>query len=560
MPFNSVPARDFINRERELGYLKLLAGFRDKAVAENILLEGPRGIGKTELLKQLYRGIFWEEKKAVPFYYSFRNATLKASFLARDFFARFIRQYLAYMKKNPSYADNMTTPLVKLIPLISSLGLDWMITLIEDFQGLSDEGNVFEQVLGAISAPVTAARESGMPVIVMLDDFPLAAQLYENTRGDSDGLISLFEEPMNTALCPHILTGSPDGILESLFTGTSFRGKAERMFVNSLPEDSAQTLFSRLCDKFGIHSGKDVSATFLRFLGGNPLYIRNMAKALWKMQKKDISEKDLWECYSFEVTEGETAFYWTSILGEYMGDRAALRNALALLMHMIRSDEDIHNPDRLSRILGMTGAALTATLRGLKMTGIAQGIGNRDQLKDNILKDVIQGLSLRIIEGKRPEQIRQQIEEKYYRAIDAPACFEMVIPMASDAELVVAKAFEQIGRNLALDHELIKQIQMALIESAINAIEHSGSYEKKVGVKITVYGGRLEIVIESHGRFFDPEEKEERTVEEKLHAENKRGWGFKMMRKIMDEVKVERIGEKTRVILIKNISPSGVSK
>jgi anti-sigma regulatory factor (Ser/Thr protein kinase) len=112
---------------------------------------------------------------------------------------------------------------------------------------------------------------------------------------------------------------------------------------------------------------------------------------------------------------------------------------------------------------------------------------------------------------------------------------------------------------LELDHGLIKQIQMALIESAINAIEHSGSYEKKVGVKITSDSRRLEIVIESPGRFFDPERLDELPVEEKLHSENKRGWGFKMMRKIMDEVKVERIGEKTRVILIKNISPSGVS-
>lgn len=559
MPFNAVPAKDFINRERELGYLKLLTGPRDKAVVDNILLEGPRGIGKTELLKQLYRCTFWEEKNVVPFYYSFQNATLKAPFFAKDFFTRFVRQYLAYMKKDPSYVGSMTTPLMKLLPLISSLGLDWMITLIEDFQGLIDEGNFFEQVLGAISAPVAAARGNGMPVIVMLDDFPMAAQLYETTRGDSAGLMSLFEEPMKTSLCPHILTGSPEGVLEAIFTDASLRGKVERMFVNALPEDSAQTLFSGLCDKFGIHSGKDDSVRFLRSLRGNPLYIRNIAKALWKMQKKDISEKDLWECYGFEVAEGETAFYWTSILGEYIPDTAAMRNALPLLMHMIRSNEDIHDLDRLSRTLGIPDAALSTTLHALKMVGIIQGIGNRDQIKDNVLKDVIQCLSLRIIEGKRPEQIRQQMGEKYYRSSDPPTCFEMVIPMASDAELVVAKAFEQIGKNLELDHGLIQQIQMALIESAINAIEHSGSYEKKVGVKITSDSRRLEIVIESPGRFFDPENLDELPVEEKLHSENKRGWGFKMMRKIMDEVKVERMGERTRVILIKNISPSGVS-
>jgi anti-sigma regulatory factor (Ser/Thr protein kinase) len=560
MPFNSLPAGDFINREKELDYLKLLAGFRDKAITDNILLEGGRGVGKTELLKQFYRVIFWEEEKVVPFYYSFQRATLKATFFAKDYFARFVRQYLACMKKDPSYADDMTTPLIKLLPVISSLGLEWMVTLIENFQGLMDEGDTCERLLGAISAPALAARENGISVIIMLDDFTMAAHLYQENWGDSPGLITLFEGPMKSSLCPHILTGSPDGSLESVFADSSFRGKAERMVLSSLPEDAARNLFSLLCEKFGVRGGKDISPAFLRLLQGNPLYLRNMAKALWKMRKKEASDKDLWECYSFEVTEGETAFYWTSILREFIGDRAALKNALALLMHLMRSNGDITDVDRLSKILGVPGAALASALSALKTSGILHGIGESAQLKDNVLRDVLSSLSLCIAEGKRPEQVRQQVVERYYRPADAAMCFEMVIPMASDAELVVAKAFEQIGKNLQIDHELIKQIQLALIESAINAIEHSGSYEKKVGVKITASPGRLEIVIESPGRFFDPDKIGEQTVEEKLRAGDKRGWGLKMMRKIMDEVKVERIGENTRVILIKNIAPSGVSQ
>ena len=560
MPFNSLPAGDFINRERELDYLKLLAGFRDKAIADNILLEGGRGVGKTELLKQFYRLIFWEEEKVVPFYYSFRKATLKTSFFAKDYFARFVRQYLACMKKDPSYVDDMTTPLVKLLPVISSLGLEWMLTLIENMQGLMDEGDTCERVLGAISAPALAARENGISVIIMLDDFPMAAHLYEEHWGDAPGLITLFEGPLKSSLCPHILTGSPEGSLESLFADSSFRGKAERMFLPALPEDAARDLFSVLCEKCGISGGREVSPAFLRPLRGNPLYLRNMAKALWKMRKKEASEKDLWECYGFEVTEGETAFYWTSILGEFIGDRAAMKNALLLLMHLMRSHGDIHDVGRLSRILGVPGADLAAALSALRMTGILQGTGEREPLQDTVLRDVIRGLAMRIVEGRRPAQIRQQLEAEYYRSGETAACFEMVIPMASDAELVVAKAFEQIGKNLNIDHELIKQIQLALIESAINAIEHSGSYEKKVGVKITASRSRLEMVIESPGRFFDPDKVEEPAAEEKLRAGHKRGWGLKMMRKIMDEVKVERIGENTRVILVKNISPSGVQK
>ena len=454
----------------------------------------------------------------------------------------------------------MTAPLMKLMPLISSLGMRWLVALIEDFRSLSEEGDTCEQVLGALSAPLTAARGSGMPVLIMLDDFPLASHMYESVPGDAPGLISLFEEPMKTALCPHLLTGSPEGVMEAIFTDPSFRGRAERMFLEALPEDTARALFTSLCGKLGVRADNGFAPGFARLFGGNPLYIKNMAKALWKMQKKDASEKDLWEAYFFEVTEGETAFYWTSVLGEYIGDAGSMRHALTFLDQMMKSGREAVDFDKLSRTLGIPGHSLKNAFEALKMTGIIEGIGNRDQAKDNVLKDIIQALSMKMLDGKSNEQIRRQMEEKYCRTNAPKACFEMVIPMASDAELVVAKAFEQIGKNLELDQDLIKQIQLAIIESAINAIEHSGSYEKKVGVKIMSYSGKLEIIIESPGRPFDPDATEEPTIEGKLHSANKRGWGLTLMRKIMDEVKVERIGDKTRVILIKNITSSGVSQ
>jgi anti-sigma regulatory factor (Ser/Thr protein kinase) len=41
-------------------------------------------------------------------------------------------------------------------------------------------------------------------------------------------------------------------------------------------------------------------------------------------------------------------------------------------------------------------------------------------------------------------------------------------------------------------------------------------------------------------------------VEEKLQAGMRRGWGFKLVQQIMDSVKVERINDRTRVILTKS--------
>ena len=132
--------------------------------------------------------------------------------------------------------------------------------------------------------------------------------------------------------------------------------------------------------------------------------------------------------------------------------------------------------------------------------------------------------------------------------------------MSSNAELVVAKAVEQIGRNMNLDSEFLNHLQLALIEVCINAIEHSGSYEKKVFLKFITRPDKLEIIVENSGRPFSLDSRKEVPVEEKLRLGMKRGWGFKLVYAIMDSVKVERVNDRTRVILTKDIKDKEVLK
>ncbi len=557
MPFNAISPKDFFNREDELNFLRLLASAGNGAGPSNVLLQGPRGMGKTELLKQVYRDLFWGDENVVPFYYAFRRATLHAGHFARDYFTRFIRQYLAFVKKSPPFADNMCMPLSRLIPVIASSGLDWMVDLIDDFQGLLNDGSLREQMLGAVAAPVAAARESGMPVLTMLVDFPLAKQIYENREGDAPGLISLFEASINAPLCPHVLAGSPDGVLERIFGDNAFRGKAERLFVGPMPEDAARALFESLCEKSGIMVGRETTNDFIRLLGGNPLYVRNTAGALRRMRKKEIGEKDVWEAYSFDVTEGQTSFYWSSILDEFLQDEVQRRVAVDFLMRGMKGDSRPDDPGRLSAVLGVGETALGMVFEALRNAGLLPPAGRKGN-RDVVFEDFINGVYMKEREGRTPEKIRGIIEKKHFPAKPATEYFEVVIPMVSDAELVAAKAVEQIGRNINLDQDLINQIQIALIESCINAIEHSGSHDRKVVIRFAVSPERLEIAIESPGRFFDPSAVREPVIEEKLQSGNKRGWGLKLMRKIMDEVRVERADDLTRVILVKNIKPKVV--
>ena len=549
MPFNAIPAEDFLNREHELEYLKTLSALKERALGGNVFLEGARGTGKTELLKQLHRVLFHEDH-AVPFYYSFRTANLRGGYFAKDYFTRFVRQYLAFVKKDPSIAENAAEPILRLMPAISSLGLHWLLDCIEDFQTHVNKNDFYWQLVAAISAPVVAAQKGGRPVFVMLDDFDAAEALYESSLGDANGLISLFGESMQNRRCPHVITGSA-GALESLFTDHSLLGMTERMRLGPLPEDLAAALFRTHLATLKIACAPDVRLTFLTLLRGNPLYIRNLAKAASKMQKRELTEKDLIECYGFEVSEGETAFYWSSVFNRYVQNPAKRKAMIKLLMHAIENG-CMEDRGRLAIVSGLGEAETGAILDAIEASGII-----RDE--NAVFQDFIRALHMKEIDGREPGDVRAKIEAKYLSEREREESrFEMVIPMDANAELVVAKAVEQIGVNMNLDADFLSRLQLALIEVCINAIEHSGSYEKKVFLKFITRPDKLEIVVENSGRYFSLDSRKEIPVEEKLRLGIKRGWGFKLVHAIMDDVKIERVNDRTRVILIKNITAKEV--
>lgn len=543
MPFNAIPAENFLNRGYELDYLRGLSDLKENALGGNVFLEGGRGMGKTELLRQLYRVLFWEDR-VVPFYYSFRTANLKGSYFAKDYFSRFVRQYLAFLKKEPAIADNASEPLLRLVPALSPLGLYWLIDGIENFQEHVHKNDLYWQMVAAISAPVLAAQKGGKPVIIMLDDFDAAAHLYESNLGDVHGLVSLFSESMKSRNCPHVITGAA-GALETLFTDPSLAGMTERLPLGPLPQDLAVKLFRTHLTHLKVQGAPETRFQFLETLAGNPLYLRNLAKSAWKMQKNDLTEKDLVEGYGLDVTEGETAFYWSSILKGHLGNPAARRKALSLLMKPPESRGN-GGGEGLLRAAGLSGGETDALLETLAGSGIARE-------GDAVLKDFLFGRYLMEVEGLKAGTVREKIVSRYLSQQEG-SCFELVVPMSENAELVVAKAVEQIGKNMSLDDDFLNRLQLALIEVCINAMEHSGGYEKKVFLKMVTRADRLEIIVESAGRPFSVDHRTEIPVEEKLQAGLRRGWGLKLVQGIMDSVKVERINDRTRVILTKNIS------
>jgi len=127
-----------------------------------------------------------------------------------------------------------------------------------------------------------------------------------------------------------------------------------------------------------------------------------------------------------------------------------------------------------------------------------------------------------------------------------PNEYEMIVPMGEDTELIAAHTVEEIAKRHNFQSKAINQIKTALVEACINATEHSHSPDRKIYQRFTVEDDRIVITISNRGlRLTDTQ------GIEVAPEEGRRGWGLKLMRSLMDEVKLEQVDDGTRISMTK---------
>ncbi len=128
--------------------------------------------------------------------------------------------------------------------------------------------------------------------------------------------------------------------------------------------------------------------------------------------------------------------------------------------------------------------------------------------------------------------------------------FELVIPMGGDTEMIAAQAVEEIARRSSFAPKAINQIKTALIEACINASEHSLSPDRKIYQKFSLNGNKLIITIANRGIAFRQNSEIQASPNDETSS-GRRGWGLKLMRKLMDEVSFEQTDDGTRIKMVK---------
>lgn len=134
---------------------------------------------------------------------------------------------------------------------------------------------------------------------------------------------------------------------------------------------------------------------------------------------------------------------------------------------------------------------------------------------------------------------------------EAPKEVVLIIPMFPNMELAAAHTASILAELMDFEEERIDEIKLALIETCINAFEHSHSNEKKVYIQFLMREDEIELRITDHGVGFNLDRVAVPSIEDALTGKRKRGWGLEIIRNLMDEVQVDSSKDGTTITMIK---------
>jgi len=134
---------------------------------------------------------------------------------------------------------------------------------------------------------------------------------------------------------------------------------------------------------------------------------------------------------------------------------------------------------------------------------------------------------------------------------------QLTLPLAPDMEIAASKTATAMAELMSMSPDKIDEVRMAVVEACINAIEHSQAPDRKVALTFEVLGNDaaepqvLRITVRDGGVGFAPDLVEEPSIEAKLTAARKRGWGLKIIRGLMDQVEIDSGATGTSIVMTK---------
>ena len=344
------PAVDFVGRDAETA--RLLA--HAHSTSSGLLVLTAPGAGASELLRQTYDRLFHENHDAIPFYFTIRPSLGSAREIAESYLKEFIRQLVAYRRREPSIMRSMAS-LDELAELSLSVSGIWIDRLIATAQKASDGRDLIRTCLGA---PLRAAAHEAKTV-VMIDDLHLVNEV-EGGAIVLDELSDLFTH----AGVPFVFSG----YRRFLFG----RVDAPRMELDNLEFPAAGKLVEVFAKEAGIPVSEQSRDLLAVQTNGNPSRLRHLIRTAQDTGAVLDSFESVEKIYTDALLGGRIAIEFDRTFSRACGSPERERRVTGVLAQMQASESARLEIELFRRRLMLDEAATGPLLERLSVNELVR--------------------------------------------------------------------------------------------------------------------------------------------------------------------------------------------
>lgn len=560
-----LPEAQFCDRRKEVDDLLDRILHLPAYPVQSCALIGPRLAGSSEIVKRVYRELYLNQKEILPFYYRFERSFHDPAAFVRDYLTTLVRQYIAFQDKDPSILLPSVIAFHTIKKLAARRSDPVLDDLFSDYQdGLQDpDGESLVRI--ALHAPLRMAEGTTGYACVVLDHLHV---IYQMEWASCAPVSELYPEVMGHGNAPHLFTGLKSLLLRKFLGQESVTGRIRRKDLAALPQESAVEVFLALCSHYKVRTDAGIVAEEVSRFHGIPFYMHSLIRRAREQEVSLTSTEAFRDLYFQDISGGDIAFYYESLLNRCFGDPFAKRDAIRILtLGPLMAGETLRLEDAARRAaLDLVRARERA--EALVLAGLLEGdYGMAAAVTDPVFADFLrvakrfwlakadmQTVRKEVLRGFPDIPVLEELKGKGKAEEGEESgkiSFGLVLPMVSETELVAARALEQVAERVDFPEEEIGKIRMALIEACINSFEHSGTRNGKIYITFVLDQEKLTIVVEDKGVSFDPRKVPVPDRGKTVAAPGRRGWGIELIKNFMDEVVFDDVPVGTRLRMVK---------
>lgn len=361
----------FVDRHRELDYFwRWATRVPTPLPHDSHALIGRRRTGKTTILVKLFNRLYHEQDKVIPIYISFADYLGKSEpILWRDFAEIFLidylRSYLAFRYREPSLMHGRRDwrPIRSLLDRVhDEFARDLVIEF--DKSKTSPHSSARGLATWVVNLPADEARFRNMPTAVMIDEFQVLANAFNEDNQLKRSLTTLFQRAAETHWAPLLVSGSVVSTLLSELFGGALLGRFTTHDVPPLPREYAIDLVFRLGKRYGIATNEALAEAIWQVAGGYANSITSIMLSESPACQQFPALDALEEVVNFELSNRSG-----KLLQHYQGEFAKYSNLLnggqltykVMLWATKYPDQDIR-VEPIAKALGVSEDAVQQTL------------------------------------------------------------------------------------------------------------------------------------------------------------------------------------------------------